>query len=310
MTTLYLTHDVCIEHDTGPGHPERPDRLRAIKKVIDTSDFDDLSREDAPMADIADIERAHPGRYIEAIHEATPQEGLVRIDGDTILSPKSWEAALRAVGSGIYAVDQVMSGNVKNVFCAIRPCGHHAESETAMGFCVFNNIAIAGLYARAKHGAERIAVVDFDVHHGNGTQAMFWDDKNLHFGSTHQMPLFPGTGAVTEAGLGNICNAPLAAGDGGDVFHEAFETRILPQLSAHRPDFILISAGFDAHERDPLGSLRLVEDDFAWATSKIIEIADKSCEGRVVSMLEGGYDLDGLANSVGAHVQVLMDASS
>ena len=310
MTTLYLTHDVCIEHDTGPGHPERPDRLRAIKKVIDTPDFDELSREDAPMADVADIERAHPGRYIEAIREATPQEGLVRVDGDTILSPKSWEAALRAVGSGIYAVDQVMSGNVKNAFCAIRPCGHHAESETAMGFCVFNNIAIAGLYARAKHGAERIAVIDFDVHHGNGTQAMFWDDKNLHFGSTHQMPLFPGTGAITESGLGNICNAPLAAGDGGDVFREAFETRILPQLSAHRPDIILISAGFDAHERDPLGSLRLVEDDFAWATSKIIEIADKSCEGRVVSMLEGGYDLDGLANSVGAHVQVLMDAGS
>jgi len=310
MTTLYLTHAVCIEHDTGPGHPERPDRLRAIKKIIDTADFDDLKREDAPMADVADIERAHPGRYIEAIRDATPQEGLVRVDGDTVLSPKSWEAALRAVGSGIQAVDQVMTGSVKNAFCAIRPCGHHAERETAMGFCVFNNIAIAGLYARAKHGAERVAVIDFDVHHGNGTQAMFWDDRNLYFGSTHQMPLFPGTGAISESGVGNICNAPLSAGDGGDVFREAFESRILPQLAAHRPDLILISAGFDAHERDPLGSLRLVEDDFAWATTRIIEIADKSCEGRVVSMLEGGYDLGGLANSVGAHVQVLMDASS
>jgi len=310
MTTLYLTHAVCIEHDTGPGHPERPDRLRAIKKIIDTADFDDLKRDDAPMADVADIERAHPGPYIEAIRQATPVEGLVRVDGDTVLSPKSWEAALRAVGSGIHAVDQVMTGSVKNAFCAIRPCGHHAESETAMGFCVFNNIAIAGLYARAKHGAERIAVIDFDVHHGNGTQAMFWDDRNLYFGSTHQMPLFPGTGAISESGVGNICNAPLSAGDGGDVFREAFESRILPQLAAHRPDLILISAGFDAHERDPLGSLRLVEDDFAWATTRIIEIADKSCEGRVVSMLEGGYDLDGLANSVGAHVQVLMDASS
>jgi acetoin utilization deacetylase AcuC-like enzyme len=310
MSTLYLTHDVCIEHDTGEGHPERPDRLRAIKQVIDTDEFDDLKCEDAPMADVADIERAHPGDYIEMIRNATPQEGLVRVDGDTVLSPKSWEAALRAVGSGIHAVDQVMTGKVGNAFCAIRPCGHHAESETAMGFCVFNNIAVAGLYARASHDAQRIAVVDFDVHHGNGTQVMFWEDKDLYFGSTHQMPLFPGTGALTETGLGNICNAPLRAGDGGEIFREAFESRILPQLAVHRPDLILISAGFDAHERDPLGSLRLVEDDFAWATSKILDIADKSCEGRVVSMLEGGYDLEGLAKSVGAHVQVLMDASS
>ena len=179
-----------------------------------------------------------------------------------------------------------------------------------MGFCVFNNIAIAGLHARAKHDVQRVAVVDFDVHHGNGTQAMFWEDRDLYFGSTHQMPLFPGTGAVTETGVGNIWNAPLRAGDGGEVFREAFENRILPKLSAHRPDLILISAGFDAHERDPLGSLRLVEDDFAWATSKIVEIADKSCEGKVVSMLEGGYDLDGLAKSVGAHVKVLMDAGA
>lgn len=310
MTTLYLTHDVCIEHDTGEGHPERPDRLRAIRQVTGTEAFDDLKREEAPMADVADIERAHPADYVEMIRQATPEEGLVRVDGDTIMSPKSWDAALRAVGSGTYAVDQVMTGKVKNAFCEVRPCGHHAEAAVAMGFCVFNNIAVAGLYARANYDAERIAVVDFDVHHGNGTQAMFWEDKNLYFGSTHQMPLFPGTGALGETGLGNIWNAPLSAGDGGDVFREAFESRILPKLSAHRPDLILISAGFDAHERDPLGSLRLVEDDFAWATAKIIDIADKSCEGRVVSMLEGGYDLQGTANSVGAHVQVLMDASS
>ena len=310
MATLYLTHDVCIEHDTGPGHPERPDRLRAIKMVTDQPEFDDLVREDAPLAEITDIERAHPGDYIDAIRKAVPEEGLVRVDGDTVLSPKSWDAALRAVGSGIRAVDQVMAGEVQNAFCAIRPCGHHAEQRIAMGFCVFNNIAIAGLHARAKHGAERIAVIDFDVHHGNGTQAMFWDDRDLYFGSTHQMPLFPGTGAVTETGVGNIWNAPLRAGDGGDVFREAFESRILPQLAMHRPDLILISAGFDAHERDPLGSLRLVEDDFAWATNKMIEIADKTCKGRVVSMLEGGYDLNGLANSVGAHVQALMKAGA
>ncbi len=310
MATLYLTHDVCIEHDTGPGHPERPDRLRAIKMVTDQPEFDDLVREDAPLAEITDIECAHPGDYIDAIRKAVPEEGLVRVDGDTVLSPKSWDAALRAVGSGIRAVDQVMAGEVQNAFCAIRPCGHHAEQRIAMGFCVFNNIAIAGLHARAKHGAERIAVIDFDVHHGNGTQAMFWDDRDLYFGSTHQMPLFPGTGAITETGVGNIWNAPLRAGDGGDVFREAFESRILPQLATHRPDLILISAGFDAHERDPLGSLRLVEDDFAWATNKMIEIADKTCKGRVVSMLEGGYDLNGLANSVGAHVQALMNAGA
>jgi len=310
MSTLYLTHDVCIEHDTGPGHPERPDRLRAIKKVVSHELFNDLIRLDAPMAEVTEIERAHPGEYIEAIHKAVPSEGLVRVDGDTVLSPKSWEAALRAVGSGIEAVDQVMTGKVKNAFCAIRPCGHHAEQQVAMGFCVFNNIAIAGLHARAKHGAERIAVVDFDVHHGNGTQAMFWSDKDLYFGSTHQMPLFPGTGAVSEAGVGNICNAPMRAGDGGEVFKEAFNTRILPALDKHRPDLILVSAGFDAHERDPLGSLRLTEEDFAWATSKLCDLADKHCQGRVVSMLEGGYDLDGLAKSVAVHVKRLMDAGA
>jgi acetoin utilization deacetylase AcuC-like enzyme len=308
MATLYLTHDVCIEHDTGPGHPERPDRLRAIKIVTDQPAFEPLLREEAPMADVADLERVHPGEYIEAIRQSVPDEGLVRVDGDTVLSPKSWEAALRAVGSGIHAVDQVMTGKASNAFCAVRPCGHHAEQAIAMGFCVFNNVAIAGVYARANYGAERIAVVDFDVHHGNGTQAMFWEDEDLYFGSTHQMPLFPGTGSISETGMGNICNAPLRAGDDGAAFRQAFESRILPALRSHHPDLILISAGFDAHERDPLGSLRLVEDDFAWATQKVVEIADKHCDGRVVSMLEGGYDLDGLAKSVGAHVQVLMDA--
>lgn len=310
MTTLYLTHDICLEHDTGPGHPERPDRLRAIKKVMDHEMFEPLIREEAPLADVADIERAHPGDYIDAIRKAVPQEGLVRVDGDTVLSPKSWDAALRAVGSGIAAVDQVMTGKAANAFCAIRPCGHHAEQAVAMGFCVFNNIAIAGLYARAKHGCERVAVVDFDVHHGNGTQAMFWSDEDLYFGSTHQMPLFPGTGAVSEAGVGNIFNAPLRAGDDGVVFREAFETRILPALDAHRPDLILISAGFDAHERDPLGSILLVADDFAWATGKIADIADKHCKGRIVSMLEGGYDLEGLAKSVAVHVKALMQAGA
>jgi acetoin utilization deacetylase AcuC-like enzyme len=247
MATLYLTHPACLEHDTGDGHPERPDRLRAVYAALEHDVFKDLVREEAPSADLADIERAHPKAYIEAIKAAVPNEGLVRIDGDTTLSPKSWDAALRAIGAGQRAVDQVMTGEVANAFCAVRPPGHHALSSRAMGFCVFGNIALAGLHARAKHGAERVAVVDFDVHHGNGTQAMFWSDKDLYYGSTHQMPLFPGTGAIDETGVGNIFNAPLRAGDAGEQFREAFETRILPSLDAFKPDLILISAGFDAH---------------------------------------------------------------
>lgn len=310
MTTLYLTHDICVEHDTGPGHPERPDRMRAVWKAMEDEAFADLVREEAPLAEIEDLERAHPGDYVEQVRKAAPEEGQVRLDPDTVMSPKSWEAALRAVGAGLRAVDQVMTGAAGNAFCAIRPCGHHAEAARAMGFCLFSNIAIAGLYARAKHGAERVAVVDFDVHHGNGTQAIFWSDPDLFFGSTHQMPLFPGTGAASETGAGNICNAPLGAGDGGEAFREAMESRVLPALEAHRPDLVLISAGFDAHVNDPLASLRLVEDDFAWATNRIAEVADKCCEGRIVSMLEGGYDLDGLAKSTAVHVKALMDAAA
>jgi acetoin utilization deacetylase AcuC-like enzyme len=232
----------------------------------------------------------------------------VRLDPDTVLSPGSWEAALRAVGAGLMAVDKVVAGEVKNAFCQVRPCGHHAERTRAMGFCIFSNIAIAGMYARAKHGLERIAVVDFDVHHGNGTQDVFWSDKDLFLASTHQMPLYPGTGALGETGVGNICNAPLRPGDGGEQFREAMRSRVLPALRNFSPDIVLISAGFDAHEADPLANLRLKEEDFAWATTELCEIAEKSCHGRVVSMLEGGYDLTALARSVAVHVKTLMDA--
>lgn len=308
MSTLYLHHPVCIEHDTGLGHPERPDRMRAVEKVLSHELFDSLIREEAPLATVEDIELAHPHDYVEAIREAAPASGLVHLDSDTVMSPESWEAALRAVGAGLRAVDQVMTDEVDNAFCGIRPCGHHAEPARPMGFCIFNNIAIAGLHARAKHGAERIAVVDFDVHHGNGTQDMFWSDKDLFFASTHQMPLFPGTGALGETGVGNICNAPLRPGDTGDQFREAFESRVLPALHNFGPDLILISAGFDAHQRDPLASLGLVEDDFAWATRKVQDMAHEHCHGRVVSMLEGGYDLEALAKSVGVHVGALMNA--
>ncbi len=316
MTTLLVTHPVFVEHDTGPGHPERPDRMRAIDKVLQHELFSSLKREEAPLRD--DIEeailRAHPKKYFDQLAASVPQKGQTprRLDPDTVMSPTSWEPALRAVGAGLLAVDRVMdeSNDIKNAFCQVRPCGHHAETDRAMGFCFFANVAIAGMYAKAKYGLDRVAVVDFDVHHGNGTQDIFWTHKDLYFASTHQMPLFPGTGAVNETGVGNIFNAPLRDGDDGEVFKEAVETRILPSLRAFSPDLILISAGFDAHAADPLASLRLVEADFIWATEKLAEVADRHCEGRIVSMLEGGYDLNALAKSCAVHVHTLMQAGS
>jgi acetoin utilization deacetylase AcuC-like enzyme len=314
MTTLLVTHPSFLDHDTGPGHPERPDRMRAIDKVLTHELFNDLRREEAPLRDDVEevIALAHPRRYIDWIksHRPHPGEEPVRLDPDTPLSARSWEPALRAAGAGLLAVDRVFdpASGVKNAFCQVRPCGHHAEHERAMGFCLFNNVAIAGLYARKRYGAERIAVVDFDVHHGNGTQDIFWSDKDLFLGSTHQMPLYPGTGALGEEGVGNICNAPLSPGDGGDHFKEAFESRILPALHNFGPDVVFISAGFDAHKDDPLANLQLTEPDFIWATAKIAEAADRHAGGRLVSMLEGGYDLTALAKSVAVHIGVLMQA--
>jgi acetoin utilization deacetylase AcuC-like enzyme len=313
MTTLLLTHTSFTGHDTGPGHPERPDRMRAIDKVLARDAFAGLVRAQAPLRDDAEaaILLAHPRRHLDHVIAGRAQatRGPVQIDADTVMSPGSWEAAMRAVGAGLEAVDQVMTGKVRNVFCQVRPPGHHAEANRAMGFCLFSSIAIAGLYARKTHGAERIAVVDFDVHHGNGTQDIFWSDKSLFFASTHQMPLYPGTGALAETGLhNNVCNAPLRPGDGGAQFKAAFEGRVLPALANFAPDLVLVSAGFDAHIDDPLANLRLQEPDFAWATEKLVEIAARHSGGRLVSMLEGGYDLAGLANSVGVHVKALMEA--
>ncbi|HEU4377050.1 MAG TPA: histone deacetylase family protein [Hyphomicrobiaceae bacterium] len=317
MTTLLLTHPCFVDHDTGYGHPERPDRMRAIDKVLAHELFSDLKREEAPLrADVEEaIALAHPRAYIDWVKSLRPSEGEepVRLDPDTVLSPKSWEPALRAVGAGLAAVDAVMDpakSGVKNAFAQVRPCGHHAEVKRAMGFCIFNNAAVAALYARKTYGLERVAVVDFDVHHGNGTQDIFWSDKDLYFASTHQMPLYPGTGALNETGVGNVWNAPLRPGDGGDPFKEALRSRILPSLRNFGPDLVLISAGFDAHQDDPLANLRLLEPDFAWATSQIAEIADKHAQGRLVSMLEGGYNLAALAKSVGVHVRALMEAGS
>jgi len=314
MSTLYLTHPDCRDHFNGPGHPERPERLDVIEAELKNEAFSALIREDAPLREDwqAAIVAAHSQRYFDAIDEHRPREegATVQLDPDTAMSSGSWLASKRAIGGTLHAVDQVMSGNVSNAFCAIRPCGHHAEREKAMGFCFFNNIAIAGLYARQRHGAERVAVVDFDVHHGNGTQDIYWNDKDLMFASTHQMPLYPGTGALSEEGVGNIFNAPLKAGDDGARFREAFESRILPALSNFSPDLLLISAGFDAHAADPLANLRLKEDDFAWATGRLADIADVQAGGRIVSLLEGGYDLDALAKSVSAHVKMLIQAGN
>ena len=312
MTTLLVTHPCFVLHDTGEGHPERPDRMRAIDRAMAHPAFEGLKRIDAPLRDDveATIALAHPARYVAAIKAARPADGedAVRLDPDTVLSSGSWEPALRAVGAGMLAVDQVMSGAVKNAFCQVRPCGHHAETAKAMGFCLFNNVAIAARYARAKHGAERVAIIDWDVHHGNGTQDIFWADKSVFFASTHQMPLYPGTGALGETGEGNIWNAPLRPNDGGEQFRAAMEQRILPALRNFSPDLILISAGFDAHQADPLANLRFVEDDFAWGTEQLMEVAERHAKGRVVSVLEGGYDLSALARSVSVHVNRLMGA--
>jgi acetoin utilization deacetylase AcuC-like enzyme len=307
MSTLLIMHPACLEHITPMGHPERPDRLRAIERILETEPFQMLAREQAPVASLDAIALCHPMDYIEGIRDATPKEGLVRLDADTTMSPGSFEAALRAAGGALRAVDEVMSESVANAFVATRPPGHHAETAVPMGFCLFNNVAIAARHAQSQHGAERVAIVDFDVHHGNGTQDIFWSDPSVMYCSTHQMPLYPGTGAVSERGEHNsIVNAPLRPGDGGDQFRAAFETAILPRLCDFRPDLVIISAGFDAHMRDPLANLNLTEPDFAWATQKLMEIADQSAQGRVVSVLEGGYDLEGLARSVAAHVTALM----
>ena len=308
VTTLLLHHAAFLEHLTPVGHPERPDRLRALHGALDHADFAALKREEAPLADAEAATAVHTQAYVEAIHQAIPEDGFTRIDADTTASPGSWEAALRAIGAGMRAVDAVASGEVANAFCAVRPPGHHAEVATAMGFCLFNSIAIAARHAQKTHGMERAAIVDWDVHHGNGTQDIFWSDASVLYASTHQMPLFPGTGARTETGVGNIFNAPLSPGDGSDAFRAAFEERILPALRNFRPDIILISAGFDAHFRDPLAQINLDEADFAWATDRLMDIAGQFCAGRVVSLLEGGYDLEGLAASAAAHIRQLMTA--
>jgi acetoin utilization deacetylase AcuC-like enzyme len=306
MTTLLYTHPACLEHDPGRHHPESAARLRAVLDALADPEFDRLERREAPEATLEDLLRVHPRRHVEHILSAVPRSGYVGIDADTILSPASGEAALRAAGAVAAAVDAVMAGEVDNVFCAVRPPGHHAEPTQAMGFCLFNNVAVGALRARQAHRLDRVAVVDFDVHHGNGTQAAFETDAGLFYASTHQSPLYPGTGAARETGIGNIVNVPLRPMSGSSQFRLGVTQRILPALDAFRPELVLVSAGFDAHKSDPLAQLLLDEGDYTWITEQLLEIAYRHSDGRLVSTLEGGYDLAALGASAAAHIRVLM----
>ncbi|MBY6241262.1 histone deacetylase family protein [Methylosinus sp. Sm6] len=293
----------------GAGHPEQPDRLRAIERSLEHERFQSLARVQAPAAARDVLLRVHPESYVRRIESAQPREGLTALDPDTLMCPHTLEAAMHAVGGAVAAVDEVMSGAADTAFVAVRPPGHHAGPSTPMGFCFFNNIAAAARHALAAHGAERVAIVDFDVHHGNGTQDIFWSDAQVLFCSTHQAPYYPGTGATSETGEHDtIVNAPLWAGSTGDDFLEALKTRILPRVRNFAPDLLLISAGFDAHRDDPLGGLRFTERDYSEATKRLMDVADRSAGGRIVSLLEGGYDLDALGRSAAAHVLALMGA--
>ncbi len=308
MATLIFTHDTAITHDPGPGHPERPDRMRAVLKALDAPAFKALDRRESPMAEIDQIARVHRRDYVTALLDAVPEKGRIQLDPDTAMSPESGDAALRAAGAMVAAIDAVMAGEANSAFCAVRPPGHHAEPGRGMGFCLLNNVAIGAQHARHAHGVERVAIVDFDVHHGNGTQAAFWNDPAVLFASSHEYPLYPGTGGEDETGVGNIFNVPLAGMSGSVEFRRGMERTVLPALEAFRPGLVIVSAGFDAHARDPLASLRFTEEDYRWITDRLVDVAGEYAGGRIVSSLEGGYDLDALTNSVTAHVTSLMRA--
>jgi acetoin utilization deacetylase AcuC-like enzyme len=311
MTTLLYLHPSSLQHDTGPGHPESPARMRAIMAILEREErkgaLVGVARREPPLATRAQLERVHTARYVEAVLGAVPESGHVRLDPDTVMSPGSGEAGLRAAGAAAAAVDAVIGGDAGNAFCALRPPGHHAETERAMGFCLFNSVAIGARQALDVHGLERVSIFDFDVHHGNGTQHTFEREPRVQYLSTHQWPLYPGTGARAETGVGNVVNRPLPAGTGSKEWRRVVESDILPAIDAFAPELIMISAGFDAHRADPLAMLELVEADYGWVTAGLVGLARKHARGRVVSVLEGGYDLTALANSALAHLNALRE---
>ena len=302
MATALITHKAGYDHVTPPGHPEQVARLDAVLTAIDGLD---LVRADAPLAAEDDLLRCHPKAHLDSIRAAAPSDGWRSLDADTHMSVGTLEAAFRAAGGAVKAVDMVMSGDVTNAFVGMRPPGHHAERATAMGFCFFGNVAVAAKHALDFHGLSRVAIVDFDVHHGDGRQDLVEEDPRILFCSSHQMPLYPGTGAAHETGVGNVLNVPLPDGAGSNAFRRAWEDKVFPRIEDFKPELLLISAGFDAHADDPLAGMMLTDEDFGWVTGRLCDLADQFCEGRVVSCLEGGYDLDALGRSARAHVEVL-----
>ncbi|GJH31874.1 histone deacetylase family protein [Paraburkholderia hospita] len=307
--TLVYTHAACLNHQPGPHHPESPERLKTVLQTLRAPEFATLEWRDAPMGTIEQVQLIHSQDFIDEVADIAPNHGYMPLDGgDTVMSPGSWEAVMRCVGAACAGVDAVLNDDARNVFCATRPCGHHAEPSKAMGFCIFNQAAIAAAYAYDVHKLERVAVVDFDVHHGNGTQAAFYDRPELFYASSHQSPLYPGTGKSAETGVShNILNVPLPPGCDSDLFRSRIEADMLPAVREFRPELIIISAGFDAHRLDPLAALRLDDDDFHWITRELMRIADETCKGHVVSILEGGYSMEGLAGGTRAHVRALME---
>lgn len=305
MTILY-THPIFAQHETPQGHPEQSARMKAVETALE--DVAGLDRRTPEMAGYDLIVRAHPGAYLERMEALIPDEGIIGLDPDTAMGPHSWDAARHASGAACAAVDAVIAGEDKTAFVAARPPGHHAEKTRAMGFCMVNHIAVAALHARAAHGVERVAIVDFDVHHGNGTQDIFYDEPNVFYASTHQSPHYPGTGAANERGAGNILNVPLPGGLPAMDYRTIFSAAVMPALNAFRPELVLVSAGFDAHAADPLGDFNLTEPDFVWITEQLLTVAHDHAGGRVVSLLEGGYDLPALGRSAAAHVTALARA--
>lgn len=309
MTTLLVSQSNFADHVTPEGHPERADRIRAVEDALSRPRFDKLLRRNAPAGDLLLAELVHDSRYLARLRDARPAEGMGQIDADTFISANSLSAVTTGLGGALAALDAVLLGEADNAFCAIRPPGHHAEIASPMGFCLINTVAITAREAQRKYGAERIAIVDFDVHHGNGTQDIFKADPTVFYASTHQMPLYPGTGHPRETGVGNILNVPLDAESDGEAMRDAYLTRIIPAIIDFSPDLLLLSAGFDAHERDPLAQLNWQSSDFSWLTGKLMDLADRCCGNRIVSLLEGGYDLKGLAGGASHHVAMLMDGA-